>query len=364
MTTTDTDRAPDTTTQADPARVERFMQQVVTTYVNGMVALMIDIGHKTGLFEAAASGPATAAALAERAELEERYVREWLGSVTTAGIFDHDPDTETFSLPVEHAMLLTGDTAVNLAVMAPMLTHLGKHVNSVVDAFRHGGGVPYSQYRPEFTDTMDQLGRRQYDELLVSQYLPLADGLVDRLTTGADVADIGCGTGHCVNLMARAFPESRFVGYDLADDALQRGRQEAAEWGLTNVRFEQLDVATLPSDSTFDVITAFDAIHDQVDPAGVLRRIRGALAHGGTFFMVDIKASSDLEENRANPLAPLLYGISVLHCMTVSLAGGGAGLGTVWGEQVACRMLRDAGFQSVDVHDLLDDPFNIVYVCR
>jgi len=178
------------------------------------------------------------------------------------------------------------------------------------------------------------------------------------------VADIGCGSGHCVNLMARAFPASVFVGYDIADDALESGAAEASSWGLTNASFENVDVAKLPTDPKFDVITVFDAIHDQVDPAAVLRGVREALAPGGIFFMVDIKASSNVEDNIANPLGPMLYGISTLHCMTVSLAHGGAGLGTVWGEQLATRMLREAGFTSVEVAELPDDPFNIVYICR
>ena len=355
-----------TTTEAPPvdlAVVEQFAGQIAGTVTSGVVTLMIDLGHRTGLFEVAAVGPATSAELAERAGLSERYVREWLGAVTTAGIFTYDPGSQRYTLPLEHAFILTGGGSSNLAVLAPFVTDLARHVGAVAEAFRTEAGVAYEHYRPEFTTTMDEIGRRTYDEVLVDGYLATTPALVERLRQGIAVADLGCGSGHVVNLMARAFPASTFVGYDIAEDALDAGRREAAAWGLDNVRFEHLDVARLPADARYDLVTAFDAIHDQADPAGVLRRAHDALAEGGTFFMVDVKASSDLAENLANPLAPMLYGISVLHCMSVSLAADGAGLGTVWGRELACSMLAEAGFGDVTLHELPQDPFNLIYVC-
>jgi trans-aconitate methyltransferase len=174
------------------------------------------------------------------------------------------------------------------------------------------------------------------------------------------VADVGCGTGHAIVLLAGAFPASTFVGYDLAADAIARARSEAA--GLANVRFEVRDAARLAAEQPFDVVFVFDAIHDQVAPAAVLERICAALAPGGTFVMVEPRASSHLEGNLANPLAPLLYSISTLHCLTVSLAGGGAGLGTAWGEELARSMLAEAGFVDVAVHEAPGDPLNAVFV--
>jgi hypothetical protein len=277
-----------TTTELDRGRLEAFQQRTVGRYVDAAVTAMIAIGHRTGLFEAAAEGPATSAELAERAGLSERHVREWLGSVATAGVLELDPATGRYSLPPEHALLLTGDTPLNLAAMSPMFTHLAKHVDTVADRFWTGGGIDYGEYRPEFTTVMDELGRRRYDALLVSTYLPLATGLVDRLAAGIRVADVGCGSGHCVNLMAEAFPASTFVGYDLATDAIDHARAEASERGLGNATFEVDDVLQLPTEPGFDLVTAFDAIHDQVDPAGVLRRIHDALRPGGTFYMVDV----------------------------------------------------------------------------
>ena len=231
-------------------------------------------------------------------------------------------------------------------------------------AFRDGGGVPYERFRPAFTDVMDAAGRGAFDGQLLTGVLPLTGDLPTRLAEGIRVADVGCGTGHALNLMARAYPASMFVGYDFNDEALDRGRDEAAEYGLSNVSLVQQDVAGLPSSPRFDAIFAFDAIHDQADPAGVLSRIRAALAEQGVFVMMDIKASSLLERNMGNPLAPMLYATSTLHCLTVSLAYGGAGLGTVWGEELARQMLSDAGFIDVKVHDVPDDPLNSLYVAR
>lgn len=352
-------------TTIDQARVEAFGEKLFGAYTGGIVSLMIDIGHDTGLFEAAAEGPATSEELAERAGLAERYVREWLGSLTTAGVFTHDPEAGTFTLPPEHAVLLTGETSANVAPWSGMISVFGSRARQIADCFRHGGGVPYSEFRPDFTELMDGLSRTKYDDLLLTHYLPSAPGVVSRLEGGISVADIGCGTGHAVNVMARAYPASTFVGFDIATDAIEKATEEAEAWGLENARFRVLDVTELAAEPPFDLICAFDAIHDQASPDVVLRRAHDALAPEGAFLMMDIDAASSVEDNLEHPFAPFLYGVSVLHCMTVSLAEDGAGLGTVWGRQLATRMLREAGFTEVQVHDGPDeDPVNCLYVCK
>jgi 2-polyprenyl-3-methyl-5-hydroxy-6-metoxy-1,4-benzoquinol methylase len=352
-----------TTPSLDEARIEQFAGQVFGLYVGGMMTYMVDLGYRTGLFDAAAAGPATSAELADRSGLEERYVREWLGAMATGGIVDYDAASRTYTLPPEHAACLTGTGSSNLARFSQLVGHVGKHLPKIERAFREGGGVPYEEFRPEFTDVMDISSRNVFDEHLVAEVLPLA-GLSGLLERGARVADIGCGTGHAVVLMARAFPASTFVGYDLAEDAIARARAEAAGAGVTNAQFEVRDVARLTVDEPFDVVCSFDTIHDQVDPVAVLTAVASALAPGGTYLMVEPNVSSNLEDNIGNPLAPLVYSVSTLHCLTVSLAHGGAGLGTAWGEQKARELLAGAGFVDIEVHPAPGDPLDGVFVAH
>jgi 2-polyprenyl-3-methyl-5-hydroxy-6-metoxy-1,4-benzoquinol methylase len=349
--------------QLDRRKTAEFARKVFGLYQDGILTLMIDLGHKTGLFAALAEGPGTSDQIAGRAGLQERYVREWLGAMTTGGMTEYDPATQVFTLPPEHAICLTGGSSRNLAPTAQYLAMLAKHVPAIVRSFKEGGGVPYTDFRPDFTEAMDASWRRLYDGLLIKGILPLAKGLPERLESGIRVADVGCGTGHAVNLMAREYPKSTFVGYDLGVDAIERAKEEARELGLANARFEVMDVSKLPADPKFDLITSFDAIHDQRDPATVLRNIAAALEPDGTYFMVEPKAASKLEDNVGNAFAPYMYGMSVMHCMTVSLAAGGAGLGTAWGEQTARRMLNEAGFREIEVEDA-PGPQNSIYVCR
>jgi len=348
---------------ADPESADAFLGRLLSIYAGSMLTYMIDIGHRTGLLTAVAGPPATSDALAGRAGLTERYVREWLAAMVTGGIVDYDAGDRTYTLPPERAAFLT-DGPMNLAPMAPLGTHLGKHVHQVARAFREGGGVPYAEYRPEFTDVMDGLSRVTYDAWLVDGYLPLAPGLVERLERGARVADVACGTGHAIVLLARAFPASTFVGYDLDEGAIARARAEAGGAGLDNVQFVVCDAARLDVEEQFDAVFVFDAVHDQVDPDGVLSRIHAALVPGGWFVMKEPHAADALEDNLANPMAPILYAVSTLHCMTVSLAHGGAGIGTMFGEALARRMLAEAGLVDIEVHPAPGDPADAVYVSR
>jgi len=353
--------APDGTGPVDETRVEEFTTQLLSHYTSGMLSLMVDLGHRTGLFDAAAEGPATSEELAARAGVHERYVREWLGALVTGGIVLYDPASATYTLPAEHAAVLTGTGSANLAPLAQINTHLGKHLHQVAESFRRGGGVPYSEFRPEFTDVMDAASRSTFDELLVDQWLPLLPALCDRLRAGARVADIGCGTGHAAVVLAAAFPASTVLGIDVAEDAIARANVEAGALGVTNARFEVADAARFTASEPFDVVFSFDAIHDQVDPRAAVERVFAALSSGGTYVMVEPAASSDLEDNIANPMGPWMYGVSTLHCLTVSLAHGGAGLGTAWGHQRASKLLEDVGFIDVAVHDAPGDPIDAIF---
>ena len=347
----------------DEARSEAFADKMVDVMNGAGIALMASIGHQVGLFDAMAGLPSsTSHQIAEAAELHERYVREWLGAMVTGGVVDHDPATQTYALPPEHAAWLTRAAGTNnLAQLAQYVPLVAQVEQPLLDCFRNGGGVPYADF-PGFQRLMAEETGAVHDAALVETILPLVPGLPERLAAGLEVADVGCGSGHAVNLMARAFPNSRFVGYDFSEEGVQRGRDEAARWGLANARFEARDVTDLGADERFDLITAFDAIHDQAQPAHGLAGISAALKADGVFLMVDIGASSHLHENRDFPMAPWMYTFSCMHCMTVSLALGGVGLGAMWGEQKARAMLAEAGFGNVEVKRVEDDFFNAYYV--
>jgi SAM-dependent methyltransferase len=350
-------------TPLDHEAIEAAAGQVMSIYAGSMLNYMIDIGHRTGLLSVAATGPGTSAQLADRSGLTERYVREWLAAMVTGGIFSYHPDSETYELPAPMAAVLTGGP-LPLAHMAAMQTHLGKHVHAVARAFREGGGVPYSAYRPEFTEVMDQVGRTYYDTAFVGELIPAVPGLVETLERGADVADVACGTGHALVVLARRFPASRFTGIDLDEGAVNRARAEATGAELSNIGFEVADAAQLEISELFDVVFVHDAIHDQVDPAGVLKCIHSGLRPGGLFLMREPRAADRLEDNIPNPFAPIMYSISTLHCMTVSLAHDGAGIGTAFGEGLAQQLLDQAGFVDVTVGSAPGDPMNALYTCR
>jgi SAM-dependent methyltransferase len=348
----------------DAALVEAFAGRLQEMFTGGALTCLLDVGRRTGLLDAAALGPATSAQLADRAGLSERYVREWLGAMVTGGIVEYEPSSGRYALPPEHAACLTGETLANLAPAVHLMVALARHVPAVADAFRTGGGVPYSAYLPELHDVMEALWGPTYDGVLVDEIIPLAPTLPRRLTAGATVAEIACGTGRALMALAAAYPASRFVGIDHEETAIDRARAGAAARGLTSLRFEVGDAAALASDAEYDAVLVFNAFHDQAAPTMVLRNVHRALVPGGTFLMDEPRVSDDLEENKANPFAPFLYAVSTLHCLSVSLAQNGAGLGAALGEGTARLMLEDAGFADVVVHDAPGDPGNAVYVAH
>lgn len=356
---TDTDHSPAVET------TEEFAARMVSAIDDASLALLSSIGHQTSLWDTMAdSPPATSDQIAAAAGLSERYVREWLGGVVAAGVVEYDPVAETYLLPPPRAAVLTRAAGPdNLARVAQFIPLLAEVEQKIIGCFRSGGGLSYSEY-PRFHTLMAEESGEVFDAALVDVILPMVDGLPQRLREGADVADIGCGSGHAINVMAQAFPASRFTGIDFSDEGLGVGRAEADRLGLANATFLAADVATLDMPESYDVITVFDAIHDQAAPAAVLANIHRALRPGGHLLMVDIKASSRLEDNVGVPLTTYLYTVSTMHCMTVSLGLDGAGLGTCWGHQLAASMLADAGFTDVQIREIDTDPINNYYIAR
>jgi ubiquinone/menaquinone biosynthesis C-methylase UbiE len=353
------------TQQIDAAKAEAFAGQMINILNGASLTLMVSVGHQTGLFDTMAGlAPSTSEQIAGAAGLNERYVREWLGAMVTGRIVEYDPTKGTYHLPPEHAASLTRAAGPNnLGAFAQFFPEMGLVEQQVVHSFRNGGGAPYSSF-PRFQELMREESAQVFDATLIDVTLPLVPGLVEKLRAGIDVADVGCGAGHAVNLMARAFPNSRFVGYDFSDEGIGFARAEAKELGLSNARFEVQDAAQLDGAEQFDAVTVFDAIHDQAQPRKVLKNIYAMLRPGGVFLCVDVAASSHLHENMEHPLGPFLYTVSTMHCMTVSLALDGEGLGTVWGEQKARELLAEAGFGDIDVRQVEGDIMNNYYIAR
>jgi len=347
---------------------DQFAEKLVDTMNQAGLALMISIGHRTGLFDAMSKlPPSTSGEIAAAAGLNERYVREWLGAMTVGGIVMCEAEGPRFSLPAEHgASLVRAAKAGNIAVLTQYFAVLGSVEDQVTDCFRKGGGVPYSAYKRFHAVMAEDSGQSVLSNLL-DGVLPIVPGAIDALKSGIEVLDIGCGSGRAINLMARHFPRSRFLGVDLSPEAIATARKEAHEADLTNALFEARDLSAFDRDASpdrFHLVMAFDAIHDQARPDRVLAGIARTLRQDGTFLMQDIAGSRFVHKNFDRPLAPLLYTISTMHCMTVSLAQGGLGLGAMWGREKALEMLNEAGFKRVQVQELPHDIQNSYYLAR
>lgn len=352
------------TAAIDTERAQAFAGRTVQILNDAMLSLLLSVGHQTRLFDVMAERDrVTSVELADAAGLSERYVREWLAGLTVGSILEHDPGAGTYTLPPEHAVCLTRAAgADNLASFAQYTSLFGELEPEVVEAFRTGAGVPYSSM-PRFQALQAEESAQMQEAGLIETTLPLVDGLPDRLRAGIDAIDIGCGHGHAANLIADAFPASRVSGIDISEEGIAAARAEADRLHLTNASFEVRDALSLEPGS-FDLVTAFDVVHDLPRPAETLAAIHTALRDDGVFLMVDIAASSHVHENLEHPLGPVLYTASIFHCMSVSLANGGPGLGAVWGEQTALEMLAAAGFRDVDVKRIETDILNSYYVAR
>jgi len=352
----------------DSAKAAAFTERLLDTLNQGALCLMISVGHRVGLFDVLRNlPPATSAEIAAKADLNERYVREWLGAMVTGRIIDLDPSSSRFFLPPEHAAFLTRPAgADNLAVFAQYIPLLGSVEDDIVECFKNGGGVPYARF-PRFHEVMAEDSGQSVLSSLESHILPLVPGLVERLGTGIQMLDVGCGRGRMINRLAELYPRSRFTGMDFSSAAILSAWEEAAEKKLRNVEFIVSDLSSFDETAefaAFDWVTTFDAIHDQAKPLNVLRGINRTLRLSGVYLMQEIKGSSEIHKNLDLPLGPVLYTVSCMHCMTVSLAQNGEGLGAMWGEEKTREYLKQAGFASVEKHELAHDIQNNWYVVR
>lgn len=350
----------------DTARAEAFGDRFVSSLNDGALCLMTAIGHRTGLLDVMRDlPPSTSQEIADQAGLNERYVREWLGAMVTARVVDIDPAHGRYELPAEHAAWLTREAgADNLAVFAQYVSVLGGVEDDIVECFRNGGGVPYSRY-PRFHEVMAEDSGQSVLSSLESHIVPLVPGLADRLSEGIDVLDVGCGAGRIMIRLAALYPNSRFTGLDLSDEAVTMARNAAAAQGLSNIEFVARDLSDFDETATpaaYDLVTTFDAVHDQAKPLSVLRGIRRTIRRGGVYLMQEISGTGHVHKDIEHPIGTLLYTISTMHCMTVSLAQGGEGLGAMWGEEKTREYLREAGFSSIVTNKLDHDIQNNWYV--
>jgi len=351
------------TKELNQAKAEAFGNRMLDVLNNGAIALMLSIGHRTGLFDTLYHlEPSTSEEIAEKAGLNERYVREWLGAMVVGEIVEFDAATQRYRLPREHASLLSrNNPKENIAVYGQYIPLLGRVEDDILECFKNGGGVPYEKFH-RFHDVMAEDSGQTVVPALFDHILPLAPGVISALEEGIEVLDIGCGSGRAVNLMAERFPNSRFTGYDLSEEGIARARREGSQKKLRNVKFEVRDLTHFSEPKRYDLITAFDAIHDQAKPQSVLNGVYESLKDEGVFLMQDIAASSHVHNNMEHPLGALLYTVSCMHCMTVSLAQNGDGLGTMWGEERAREMIREAGFRNIKLSQLEHDFQNAYYV--
>jgi 2-polyprenyl-3-methyl-5-hydroxy-6-metoxy-1,4-benzoquinol methylase len=358
--------APAQDTRFDRQRAEAFAGRLLQTLNDGALCLMVSIGHRTGLFDTLRDlKPATSAEIARAARLNERYVREWLGAMVTSRVVEIDPASSRYSLPAEHAAALTRAAAAdNMAVFAQYIGELGSVEGDIVECFTHGGGVPYEKFA-RFHEVMAEDSGQSVMSSLESHILPLVPGLKEKLEGGIRMLDVGCGRGRIVTRLATLYPRSRFVGMDLSADAITYAQRHA--FGLANAEFVARDLSdfdrTAESDA-FDFIATFDAVHDQAQPLKVLQGIYRALRPDGVYLMQDISGTGHVHKDVEHPLGTLLYTVSCMHCMTVSLAQGGEGLGAMWGEEKTREYLKRAGFREVVKKRLAHDVQNNWYVVR
>lgn len=343
---------------------DQFLDVALGDLKGSMVILMAHLGDRLGLFRALVDRPATSSALAQSTHLEERYVREWLSSMACAGYVEYDADSEQFTLPPEHAAVLADERSpVFFGGIYHEMPALWGVLPSLMEKFRNGGGLAIDEYSREWWDGMERFTATWFENFLLQEWVPKANGIKAKLERGARVADIGCGRGQALITLARAYPNITAVGYDLSETNLEGAKRAAREANVADrVSFRKLDVhGGLPE--RFDVITTFDAAHDFKDPAQAFRAIHDGLEEDGAYLLLEFRVNERLEDN-LGPIGAMFYAWSVSYCMTTSLGMGGVGLGTCGlPESTVREMAVNAGFADVEVVPF-DNPFNTVYLAH
>ncbi len=353
------------TTELNPEKIEEIAGRAFGYLAGAIVSGMIYLGDRLGLYAALSEGPATTEEFALRTGLNERWVREWLRGQVAAGLVENDG--ETFSLSPEGGLVLVDENTPASAIGA--FDHFPEGLlllTKLPDSFRTGIGLRYDEGGPETASSIERMLGPWNRSALIDEALPAVPGLVEKLRDGAKVGDIGCGSGAGDIAIARAFPRTEVHGYDNSRFALARGNAHVADEGLSNVTFHNSDTDPIPEDGSFDVFLVLDALHDMNRPDLAMKAVRGALKPDGVWFIVDVEAQDDWHDNLAHPMAPLMYGYSILTCMSsATCTPDGLGLGPAGlPESKLFAMLRDAGFTRMGRVQGLEHPFNAYYYAQ
>ena len=349
----------------DEGSATELVAQMSADFGGALVSALAYIGDRLGIFRVLADGMhRDSLQLARETGLNERYLREWASTLVASRYLSYAPDTSAFYMTPAQAAVLADEESPFYFAGSPLYAQACvRQVPALLESFRHGGGVPFADYGPEISEAIQMLFANGYRDAVASRWIPAVTGLAESLRSGGRVAEVGCGGGRALIAVAEAFPNSKCVGLDLDATSLERATQAAAGLGMAGrVTFHQRAAEDLSGAGQFDLVMAFNCIHDMAQPVDALRGIRRALAPSGVLLWSEARASDRLEEN-TTPLSRNLYASSVMHCMAVSMASGGAGLGVVLGDRVVRELAAQAEFSSCDVLPV-EHPFHQVYALR
>jgi 2-polyprenyl-3-methyl-5-hydroxy-6-metoxy-1,4-benzoquinol methylase len=349
----------------EPKKAAALARQVGVDFGAALTVALAYIGDRLGIFKVMADGAAfTTQDLARRTGFNERYLREWAATMAAAGYIDYSPGEGTFRMSPEQATVLANeDTTYFTAGAFQYAAACYRQIPKLMNSFQDGGGVPFSDFGAEIVEAIERLFHVGYETWVASQWIPAVPDVHRRLLAGAQAAEVGCGAGQCLIPVAAAFPNSSFFGYDVDRTSIERARQKAAQAGVADrVTFEQIAAEKVPFSDRFDLIMAFNCIHDMAHPRAALAAIRRMVKPGGALLWSEADVATRLEDN-LSPVGRTLYGASTMHCMTVSLAQGGEGLGSAISEDLAKSLGTEAGFTTLERLPI-KNPFHQIFVGR
>jgi SAM-dependent methyltransferase len=349
----------------DRKKAAGLARQVGVDFGGALTAALAYIGDQLGIFKVMSNGTAfTTGQLAERTGLNERYLREWTATMAAAGYLDYSPLDATFRMNPEQAAVLTNeDTTYFTAGAFQYAVACYRQIPKLIEAFRNGGGVPFSDFGPEIVEAIERLFHVGYETWVAREWIPAVPDIYKRLLAGGEAAEVGCGAGQCLIPVAEAFPNSRFFGYDVDRTSVERARNKAVSAGIAGrIAFEQIAAERVPFSDHFDLVMAFNCIHDMAHPRAALAAIQRMLKPDSAFLWSEADVGARLEDN-LGPVGRKLYGASTMHCMTVSLAQGGEGLGSAISAELARDLATEAGFASLERLPI-KNPFHQIFLGR